>query len=120
MPVKLLVLHEFAQAFVISTSDRSTRETSASMLRLTTGWSDDIIGHRIMKLSKKALWMLAIAAIAVIGGWYYFAPSSSDANCHCQGHRRADRAVGHGDRHRQSGHYSSARHLRVGPDHRHI
>src|SRR5271167_1977643 len=30
-----------------------------------------------MKLSKRTVWMLAIAALAVAGGWYYFAPSSS-------------------------------------------
>src|SRR5271163_730176 len=30
-----------------------------------------------MKLSKRTVWMLAIAALAVVGGWYYFAPSSS-------------------------------------------
>src|SRR5271156_5921396 len=30
-----------------------------------------------MKLSKRTVWMLTIAALAVVGGWYYFAPSSS-------------------------------------------
>src|SRR5271156_5581259 len=30
-----------------------------------------------MKLSKRTVWMLAIAALAVVGGWYYFAPTSS-------------------------------------------
>ena len=30
-----------------------------------------------MKISKRTVWMLAIAAIVVVGGWYYFARSSS-------------------------------------------
>src|ERR1700678_3323626 len=30
-----------------------------------------------MKISKRTLWMLAIAALVVIGGWYYLAPASS-------------------------------------------
>jgi HlyD family secretion protein len=30
-----------------------------------------------MKFSRKTLWMLAIAAVVVIGGWYYLAPASS-------------------------------------------
>ena len=30
-----------------------------------------------MKISKRTVWMLAIAALALVGGWYYFAPGSS-------------------------------------------
>ena len=64
--------------------------------------------------------LLVIAAVIVIARLRtYFAAVRSGAEiCHRQGHRRADRAVGHRDRDRESGDHGAGRHLRVGADRR--